>query len=164
MVSDEQPRRRPNHAVRTQVLVMLSILALVWAATGLVLWRSSNKPQIPQRFLGELRRLKNAKPQADAAARLEAGDHRLLVLERGEGQTIPGVAVPDARMKYGVRVVPYLFDATASKDQEELQHAAFEYAYNYNLFVIKKLAATLPTTAGAATTPATVPTSGLVPH
>src|SRR5689334_1403815 len=134
MAPDEHPRRRPNHAVRTQVPVMLSILAPRWAATGLVPWRGSGKPQIPQRVLAELRRLKNAKAEADAAARFEAGDHRLLVLERGEGQRIPGVTAPDARAKYGVRVVPYLFDATASKDQEELQHAAFEYAYNYNLF------------------------------
>src|SRR5437763_15394380 len=117
MASARQPRPRRHHAQRTQVLVMLSGLAVVWLATGVVMWRSTLPRAMPERYLFQLRQqVKSTNPEADAAARWDGGDHRLLVLERGNGQLIPGVNAPDARAKYGVRVIPYLFDATSSKD------------------------------------------------
>jgi hypothetical protein len=119
---------------------MLAALALIWTATLMMLWRGGPAPQVPQRFMYELRRLENANPEAEAASALAHGDHRLVVLERGDGQHIPGVTAPDARTRYGVKVVPYLFETATGKNQQQLQHAAFQYAFNYNVFILKKLA------------------------
>jgi hypothetical protein len=142
---------------------MLVVLALVWIISGILLWRGNRSAQMPTRYLAILRRLEAANPEGEAEAAVRNNDLRLLMVERADiGQRLPGVTNPADRARFPVRIIPIPFDAPDA-EQKRIQHIAFDYAFRYNVALLKAVGVdrqTRPsTTQGAAGTAATTQAS-----
>lgn len=152
MTQPSVQRRRIDRSARRQVFGLLIGLALVWLVTLILMLRGSMIAGPPPRYLAQLRRLQSANPEADAAAAFEGGNLKFYVLDRSDGQKIPGVANVDDRHRYGVRVIPVPFDTPNGAEQERLQHVAFTYAYRYNVELLKRMAGQGSATSGPSAT------------
>jgi len=139
---------------------MLVVLALIWIISGILLWRGHTSVQVPTRYLAFLHRLESANPEADAEAAVRNGDLRLLKIDRADlGQKLPGVTDAEDRTRYSVRVIAIPFD-TPDAEQKRMQHVVFDYAFRYNVALLKAVGGiqTRPATTEAATTRAAAAT------
>jgi len=137
MTASSLPRRRLDRSSRRQVIGLLIGLAVVWLIVLFVAWFGKFKVPTPPKYLAQLRRLQSLNPESDASADYQNGACKLYVLEQSDRQKVPGVPNPAQRIQQlGVRVIPMPL-GTGDKGQERLQHAAFEYAFKYNVALLK---------------------------
>jgi hypothetical protein len=162
MTASPLPRRRVNRQSRKQVIGLLIGLALVWLTTLSLRLFGKMPIATPPKYISQIRRLQSLNPEDDAVRDFHNGNYRLFVLEVAR-QKVPGVPNSNERVQQlGVRVIPLPFATATDKSQERLQHAAFEYAFKYNVAILKLiekegLSATAPSTLPAALQPATQP-------
>jgi hypothetical protein len=137
MTAPSLPRRRLDRQSRRQVIGLLIGLALVWLTMAFLATMGVFKIAAPPKYLSQLKRLQNANPEADAEKEYQSGIYKLYVLEQSDRQKIPGVPNPAERIQQlGVRVIFIPFEK-GDKAQDRLQHAAFDYAFKYNVAMLK---------------------------